>query len=268
MVIKMGFEPERARIFRIFPKALLLTFSIIQLVCCVLALITEIVAISLIGYLYGGVGIWTGIFFGVSGGLGLAAALSPSKCLIIAHMVLSIVSSIFSANLLGFATSIIYYMGNSRSFYNNYLRGYNYYNYYHLSVALYAILILIGLLELAIAIAASICSCRVVCCGSDPSRSVHPGVVHSGSGYPGSVYPGSVYPGSVQPGAFVYQNSGSAYQYPGSVMQSPQMAALEMAAPQVAAPQVAAPQVAAPQMAAHEMAAPKLDEPQIQIQEV
>ena len=167
-------------------------------------------------------------------------------------MVLSIVSSIFSANLLGFATSIIYYMGNSRSFYNNYLRGYNYYNYYHLSVALYAILILIGLLELAIAIAASICSCRVVCCGSDPSRSVHPGVVHSGSGYPGSVYPGSVYPGSAHPGAFVYQ-SGSAYQYPGSVSQSPQMAAPQMAALEMAAPQ---------------MAAPKLDEPQIQIQEV
>ena len=47
MVIKMGFEPERARIFRIFPKALLLTFSIIQLVCCGLALITEVIHIFL-----------------------------------------------------------------------------------------------------------------------------------------------------------------------------------------------------------------------------
>ena len=108
-----------------------------------------------------------------------------------------------------------------------------------MGIALYAIQILIGLLEFAIAIAASVCSCRVVCSGSD----------HSGSVHPGSVYPGSVYPGSAYPGASVYQNSGSAYQYnPGSVMQPPQMTA--------------------PQMAAHEMAAPKLDEPQIQIQEV
>ena len=144
----------------------------------------------------------------------------------------------------------------------------NFYKKYYLGIALYAILILIGLLELAIAIAASVCSCRVVCSGSDHSGSVHPGVVHSGSVYPGSVYPGSVYPGSVHSGAFVYQNSGSAYQLPGSVMQSPQMAAPQMAASQMAAPQMAAHEMAAPQMAEHEMAAPKLDEPQIQIQEV
>ena len=156
-------------------------------------------------------------------------------------MVLSIISSIFSANLLYFA---IVFVVDSIPFLK--------YGGWYITV-LYAIQILIGLLEFAIAIAASVCSCRVVCFGSDHSGSVHPGVVHSGSVYPGSVYPGSVYPGSAYPGAFVNQNSGSAYQYPGSVMQSPQMTA---------------PQMAAHEMAAHEMAAPKLDEPQIQIQEV
>ena len=172
-------------------------------------------------------------------------------------MVLSIISSIFSVSLLGFAITFEVNMTALNSYFNHY-SGYYKNGSLTLGIALYAIQILIGLLEFAIAIAASVCSCRVVCSGSDNSGSVHPGVVHSGSVYPGSVYPGSVYPGSVQPGAFVYQDSGSAYQYPGSVMQSPQMAALEMAAPQVAAPQ----------MAEHEMAAPKLDEPQIQIQEV
>ena len=170
-------------------------------------------------------------------------------------MVLSIISSIFSALLVGFAIAIEVHLFRYILHYSGY-KGF-------LAIALYVIQILIGLLEFAIAIAATACSCRVVCSGTDHSGSVHPGVVHSGSVYPGSVYPGSVYPG-----AFVYQNSGSAYQYPGKVMQSSQMAAPQMAASQMAAPQMAAPQMAAPQMAAHEMAAPKLDEPQIQIQEV
>ena len=175
-------------------------------------------------------------------------------------MVLSIISLIFSALLLGFAIAIEVHLFRYILHYSGY-KGF-------LAIALYVIQILIGLLEFAIAIAATACSCRVVCSSTDHSGSVHPGVVHSGSVYPGSVYPGSVYPG-----AFVYQNSGSAYQYPGKVMQSsqmaaPQMAASQMAAPQMAAPQMAAHEMAAPQMAAHEMAAPKLDEPQIQIQEV
>ena len=177
-----------------------------------------------------------------------------------AHMVLSIISLIFSALLLGFAIAIEVHLFRYILHYSGY-KGF-------LAIALYVIQILIGLLEFAIAIAATACSCRVVCSGTDHSGSVHPGVVHSRSVYPGSVYPGSVYPGSVYPGAFVYKNSGSAYQYPGSVMQSPQMAAPQMAASQMAAPQMAAHEMAAPQMAAHEMAAPKLDEPQIQIQEV
>ena len=164
-------------------------------------------------------------------------------------MVTSIISSIFSVLLVGFAITSEVFL-TPRGFW---LGDWRSYDYRSLGIVLSAIQLLIGLLEFAIAIAASVCSCRVVCSGSDHSGSVHPGVVHSGSVYPGSVYPGSVYPG-------VY---GSANQFPGSMMQSPQNAA-----PQMAAPQNAAPHMISPKMDALEMAAPKLDENQIQIQEV
>ena len=192
-------------------------------------------------------------------------------------MVSSIISSIFSVLLVGFAiTSVVfltphgYWLGDWRS-----------YDYRILGIVLSAIQLLIGLLEFAIAIAATAYSCRVLSSVKDNSGSVYPGSVH-----PGAVYPGAVYPGAVHPGAFDYQNPGAVmgfpgsvvYQYPGSVMHSPkmstpqmvapQLAAPQMTAPQMTAPQMTAPQMAAPQMAAPQLATPQMDELQIQIQKV
>jgi hypothetical protein len=181
-------------------------------------------------------------------------------------MVLSIISSIFSALLVGFAIAseaFLISMGSYNSFYwGN--------DYRPLGIALYAIQILIGLLEFAIAIAATGYSCRVLSFINDNPGTVHPGIV-----YPGAVYPGAVYPGAIHPGAFDYQNPGAVmvspgpvgYQYPGSAqvaapqMAPPQMVAPQMVEPQMAAPQMAAPQMAAPQMAAIQMAAPQMAAP-------
>ena len=172
-------------------------------------------------------------------------------------MFLSIISSIFSVLLVGFAIASEGIL-LSWSWRLDWMLD----DYRILGIALSAIHILIGLLEFAIAIAATTCSCRVLSSLNDNPGSVYPGSVHPravyhGAVYPGAVYPGAVYSGAVHPGAFDYQNPGAVmvspgsvgYQYPGS-------------------PQVAAHQMAAPQMAAPQMAAPQMDEPQIQIQEV
>ena len=67
-------------------------------------------------------------------------------------------------------------------------------NYLILGIVLSAIQIFIGLMEFAMAIAASAYSCRVFCSGNDHvgavyPRSVHPGVVLSGAVHPGNAYP-------------------------------------------------------------------------------
>ena len=154
-------------------------------------------------------------------------------------MVSSIISSISSVLLVGFAITSEVFLTRSDYWWGSWYRSYDYRS---LGIVLSAIQLLIGLLEFAIAIAATAYSCRVLSSVKDNS--------------------GAVYPGAVHPGVFDYQNPGATmvspgsvcYQYPGS--------------PRVAAPQMAATQMADPQMAASKMAAPQMDEPKIQIQDV
>ena len=177
-------------------------------------------------------------------------------------MVSCIISSISSVLLVGFAITSEVFLTRSDYWWGSWYRSYDYRS---LGIVLSAIQLLTGLLEFAIAIAATAYSCRVLSSVKDNSGSVYPGAVHPGAVYPGAVYPGSVYhgsvyPGAVHPGAFDYQNPGSVcYQYPGSP---------RVAAPQMAAPQMAATQMADPQMAASKMAVPQMDEPKIQIHDV
>ena len=50
-----------------------------------------------------GTGIWTGVFFAISGGIGLAASRRPSYCMVTAFMVMSIISALFAIPLIVFA---------------------------------------------------------------------------------------------------------------------------------------------------------------------
>ena len=50
-----------------------------------------------------GTGIWTGVFFAISGGIGLAASQRPSYCMVTAFMVMSIISALFAIPLIVFA---------------------------------------------------------------------------------------------------------------------------------------------------------------------
>ena len=77
-------QSETDRIKKLVSKKTIKGLSIIQLVCSVIAIITQI---TLIGNRVGywdisdiGAGIWTGFFFGITGLIGIFASQKPSKC--------------------------------------------------------------------------------------------------------------------------------------------------------------------------------------------
>jgi len=163
-------QSEKQHILKVFPKKTILTFSIIQLTCAGLAAILQLCLIGMhdsyyFSTAYVGTGLWTGFFFGISGGVGLVAVQRPSNCTLVAYMVLSIVSALFALPLIifagiGFGDSR---RGRSRNF---------------LSMIFYGIQLLIGLLQGVVAITTAAFSCRAVCCG----RKSHPGAVIFTSG--------------------------------------------------------------------------------------
>ena len=80
-----------------FPKAFMLSLSILQLMNSAAAITTQIVLLStpFLFKFYGrATGIWCGVFYGLSGFLGVFASLRPSKPTIVAFMVTSIIASI------------------------------------------------------------------------------------------------------------------------------------------------------------------------------
>merc|ERR1712038_149282 len=133
-------QSDKQHILKVFPKNTILTLSIIQLVCGALAAISQIVLLGISGrynYIAGvGTGIWTGFFFAISGGVGLVASNRPSNCTVIAYMVLSIISALFSLPLI-----VLSGIGFGEG------RGYRY-SYGHISFrSFYGLQLLIGLLQ-------------------------------------------------------------------------------------------------------------------------
>ena len=77
-------QSETDRIKKLVSKKTIKGLSIIQLVCSVIAIITQITLIgNRVGYMdisNIGAGIWTGFFFGITGLIGIFASQKPSKC--------------------------------------------------------------------------------------------------------------------------------------------------------------------------------------------
>ena len=102
-------QTKKERILKLFPTRVVKILSIIQLVCAVLAPVLQMIVISKAngGYqafsAHIGTGFWTGIFFGISGGIGILVFQRPSHCNITAFMVMNIFSSLFCIPLLTFA---------------------------------------------------------------------------------------------------------------------------------------------------------------------
>merc|ERR1712049_24430 len=101
-------QSDRDRIEKLFPKKTMSVCSILQLICAGLAALTQVVLFVVDPSRYSsiadvGAGIWTGVFFGFAGGVGLIASQRPSHCSVIAFMVMSIISSLFAIPLIVFS---------------------------------------------------------------------------------------------------------------------------------------------------------------------
>ena len=79
-------QSETDRIKKLVSKKTIKGLSIIQLICAGIAIITQITLIGNRESLRNeeiadiGAGLWTGLFFGVTGLIGLFASQKPSKC--------------------------------------------------------------------------------------------------------------------------------------------------------------------------------------------
>jgi len=152
-------QSKRDRMEKLFPKKTILICSILQLICAGTAAITQLILFAVDPDGYSsiadvGTGIWTGVLFGIAGGLGLNASQRPSHCSVIAFMVLSIIASLFAIPLIVISGIGI---GEHR-------------RQYDLMRILCSIQLLTGLLQGVVAITTAAFSCRVVCCGKQRSN--------------------------------------------------------------------------------------------------
>merc|ERR1719394_905362 len=104
-------------------------------------------------------GIWCGLFFIITGGLGMAAAIKPSDCSIITLMVFSITSAVLAV-----ARMVFDALGASDASYP--------WRYHVGDVWLYSFLFILGLAGAIISIVLSSYTCRAVCCRRSNAGSV------------------------------------------------------------------------------------------------
>lgn len=128
-----------------------------------------------------GTGIWTAVFFFVSGALSIGGAQSGNKGLVIATMVMSIISAVLAVNLIGLSSI---YLGEVTANYNRYLNHYNNniglinnYDYvraeYSQATSASGLLIAMGVIMLGVSIASASLSCKPLCCRSNNQGTVH-----------------------------------------------------------------------------------------------
>merc|ERR1712038_1589026 len=131
--------------------------SILQIICGCLAVLFQIIhIITALDYNhargYGGLmhiinafigwGIWTGVIFATSGIVGLVGAFKPSRCILIAFLVMNIISSVFTIFL------IIPKSIGIAEINHNYRR----YSRNETTLALYCMMLIIGLVQAIAAI--------------------------------------------------------------------------------------------------------------------
>merc|ERR1712061_385780 len=150
---------EKEKIQKSFPKRTMMFLSISQIICGCLAVLFQIINIFAAQDIFHGIiavigwGIWTGVIFATSGIVGLVGAFKPSKCILIAFLVMNIISSVFTIFLIVPESIGIAFIGG----YEDIFRGYD------TTLALYCMMLIIGLVQAIVAIIAAGYSCSVVC---------------------------------------------------------------------------------------------------------
>jgi hypothetical protein len=135
--------------------------GIIHIICGFIALGSDIGGI-VDGHNALGTGIWTSVFFFISGGLAIGGARSGNKCLVVATMVMAIISAV-SAGILLILSSITLSVDHY---------GYQY-QYRYGSPVTYGLLIAMGATMLIVAIASASLTCYPLCCRSTKQGAVH-----------------------------------------------------------------------------------------------
>jgi hypothetical protein len=158
-------QSDKDHIEKLFPTKTMKVCSILQLICAGTAALTQVILFVVDQQRYGsisdvGAGIWTGLFFGIAGGVGLIASQRPSHCSVIAFMVMSIISSLFAIPLI-----VISGIGMGTSGYRRYRS-----SDHPLMVPLFCVQLLTALFQGIVAVTTAAFSCRVVCCGKRSSN--------------------------------------------------------------------------------------------------
>jgi len=156
-------QSDKDHIEKLFPTKTMKVCSILQLICAGTAALTQVILFVVDQQRYGsisdvGAGIWTGLFFGIAGGVGLIASQRPSHCSVIAFMVMSIISSLFAIPLI-----VISGIGMGTS-------GYRRSSHENVMVLLFCVQLLTALFQGIVAVTTAAFSCRVVCCGKRSSN--------------------------------------------------------------------------------------------------
>merc|ERR1712141_379864 len=168
---------EKGKIRKSFPKRAMMLLSILQIICGCLAVLFQIIHIftalvyrghdfaSIVAGINAviGWGIWTGVIFATSGIVGLVGAFRPSRCILIAFLVMNIISSVFTIFLIIPKSIGIAEINHNR-----------YYREHETSLAMYCMMLIIGLVQAIVAIIAAGYSCSSVCCGQNLNQ---PGTV-------------------------------------------------------------------------------------------
>jgi len=144
--------PDSDHFKKFFPKKAVLGMSIAMIIAGALSAILQILVMLRSHSI--GQGIWCGVFFIITGGLGVAAARKPSDCSIIALMVFSITSAVLAVPRMVFDA-----FGAEWS-------------YQVEAVGLYSFLFILGLAGAIISIVLSSYTCRAVCCRRSNAGSI------------------------------------------------------------------------------------------------
>jgi len=143
--------------------------GVIHIICGLVALGSDIVGMVNTQFAFA-TGVWTAVFFFVSGGLAIGGARSGNKCLVVATMVMAIISAVCAGILLIMSAIALEFFGRC----------------YHCRVTgpySYALLIAMGATMLIVAIASASLTCYPLCCRSDKQGVVH----YSPNKVPGSM---------------------------------------------------------------------------------
>lgn len=133
--------------------------GVIHIICGLIALASDIAGMVNEQFAFA-TGIWTSVFFFVSGGLAIGGARSGNKCLVVATMVMAIISAVSAGILLIMSALALEFFGHR-------------YYYRQIGPYSYALLIAMGATMLIVAIASASLTCAPLC-----SRSTKQGVVH------------------------------------------------------------------------------------------